>query len=153
MQIFSDRNLATIRQGHKMVVAKTNGAIAEVAQQAGEQAVAYAKSHPRFTPRSGDLQRANEYRVVRTPGGRIVKVRNAKSYAAAIDKGARPHDIHPKVGNEYLHFKGKFGWVRTRRVKHPGNKPYRFLHSATLVAGRAMGPKLGVKMARIAKQF
>ena len=153
MQIFSDRNLTIIRQGHKAVIAKTNTAIAEVAVETGQAAVAYANSHPRFTPRSGDLQRANEYRVVRTPGGRIVRVLNKKKYAAAIDQGARPHDIHPKVGHEYLHFKGKFGWVRTRRVKHPGNKPYRFLHGATLAAGRAMGPKLGAKMARIAKQF
>jgi hypothetical protein len=152
VQIFSDRNLETIRRGHKTVIARTTTAIAEVAVETGEAAVAYAKRFPRFTPRSGDLQRANDYRIVRTSGGRIVKVRNPKKYAAAIDQGARPHDI-TATKSPYLHFRGKFGWVRAKRVKHPGNKPYRFLYGATLAAGKAMGPKLGVKMARIAKQF
>jgi hypothetical protein len=152
VQIFPDRNLAIIRQGHKRVMARTTTAVAEVSQETGEAAVAYAKSRPRFTPRTGDLQRANEYRVVRTPGGRIVKVLNRKSYAAAIDKGARPHDIKASK-SPFLHFLGNRGWVRTKRVKHPGNKPYRFLYGATLAAGRAMGPKLGARMQRIAKQF
>jgi hypothetical protein len=121
--------------------------------EAGEKAVAYAKQHPRFTPRTGNLQSKNEWRTVKVAGGRILRIRNTAKYAAAIDEGARPHDIHPKVGNEYLHFKGRFGWVRTRRVKHPGNRPYRFLYGAAVVAGKLLSAKLTLKLGRIAKAF
>jgi hypothetical protein len=152
VQIFHDRNLALIKREHKAVLAKTTAAIAEVTAEAGEAAVEYAKRFPRFTPQTGDTQRANQWRTVKVAGGRILRIRNTKQHAAALDKGARPHDITPRR-KSFLHFKGKFGWVRTKRVKHPGNKPYRFLHGATLVAGRLLAKKLSVKMGAIAKQF
>lgn len=153
MQIFSDAQLEKVRVMHKRVVAKTTTAVAEAMAEAGEEAVAYAKLYPRFTPRTGHLQRSTDWRTVKIAGGRVLRIRNTAKYAAAIDKGARPHDIHPKIGNEYLRFKGKFGWVRTRRVKHPGNKPYRFLHGASLVAGRLIEKKIRAKFAIIARTF
>jgi hypothetical protein len=153
VQIFKDANLALIKREHKAVLAKTTAAIAEATAEAGQAGVDYAKRFPRFTPRTGDTQRANDWRTVKVAGGRILRIRNTAKHAAALDKGARPHDIHPRVGNQYLHFKGKFGWVRTRRVKHPGNKPYRFLHGATVVAGRLLGTKLKAKMVTISRAF
>jgi hypothetical protein len=150
--IFPQSNLTKIKQAHKRVIAKTTSALAEATAEAGQEAVAYAKQYPRFTPRTGHLQRSNEWRTVRTPGGRILKIRNTAKYAASIDKGARPHDIKASR-KPYLHFLGKRGWVRTKRVKHPGNRPYRFLHGATLVAGRLLQKKLAASMARIARSF
>jgi hypothetical protein len=152
VQIFADRNLKRIREGHKRVLAKTTAAVAEAMAEAGEEAVAYAKRYPRFTPRTGHLQRSNEWRTVRTSGGRLLRIRNTAKYAAPIDKGARPHDIVARR-KPHLHFLGKRGWVRKRRVKHPGNRPYRFLHGASLVAGRLLQAKLTAKMQRIAQQF
>jgi hypothetical protein len=153
MQIFSDAQLEKVRVGHKRVIAKTTAAVAEAMAEAGEAAVAYVRRYPRFTPRTGDTQRATDWRTVKVAGGRVLRIRNTKKHAAALDKGARPHDIHPRVGNQYLHFKGKFGWVRTRRVKHPGNKPYRFLHGAAVAAGRLLGQKLTAKLSQISKTF
>ncbi|UOF77397.1 hypothetical protein [Caudoviricetes sp.] len=152
MKIFPDANLSRIKQAHRTVLAKTTTAIAEATAEAGEAGVAYAKRYPRFTPRTGDTQRANEWRTVKVAGGRILRIRNTKKHAAALDKGARPHDIVARR-KPFLHFLGKRGWVRTKRVKHPGNRPYRFLHGATIAAGRLLGVKLAAKMARISKQF
>lgn len=152
MQIFSDANLRAIRQGHKRVLANTNSAVAAVLAEAGEEAVAYAKRYPRFTPRTGKLQAGNEWRTVRTPGGRILRLQNKVKYAAPIDQGSRPHDIRARR-KPHLHFLGKRGWVRTKRVKHPGNKPYRFLSSAQTVAGRLVQSKLLQRMSRIARSF
>lgn len=152
MQIFSDRNLEKIRVAHKRVVANTNTAIAASMAEAGDEAVAYAKRFPRFTPRTGHLQRSNEWRTVKTSGGRILRIRNTAKYAAAIDQGARPHDINASR-KPFLHFLGKRGWVRTKRVKHPGNRPYRFLHGATIVAGKLLEKKLHARMQRIVRSF
>jgi hypothetical protein len=152
MQIFSDAQLEKVRVGHKRVIAKTTAAVAEAMAEAGEAAVAYVKRYPRFTPRTGDTQRATEWRTVKVAGGRVLRIRNTKKRAAALDKGARSHDITP-TRKPYLHFKGKFGWVRTKRVKHPGNKPYRFLHGAAVAAGRLLGQKLTAKLSQISKTF
>lgn len=151
-EIFAQSNLTRIKQGHKKLIANTTTAIAEVVAEAGAKAVGYAKQYPRFTPRSGNLQSKNDWRSVRVAGGRILRVRNTAKYAAAIDKGARPHDISASR-KPYLHFLGKRGWVRKKRVKHPGNRPYRFLYGATQVAGKLLQSKLEMKMSRIARSF
>lgn len=146
-------NLDELHRKHDWFLAAHQTMVAEANVTASEKAVAYARQHPRFTPRSGNLQRKTEWRTIRTTSGRILRLQNDAKYAAAIDKGARPHDIHPKVGNEYLHFKGKFGWVRTRRVKHPGNRPYRFLFGAAIVADKLLRRELESGMRRLASRF
>lgn len=150
--IFGTFNLDRIRRGHAKVIANTKTAVAAAMAEAGEEAVAYAKRYPRYTPRTGKLSAGNEWRTVRVAGGRVLRIQNKVKYAAPIDKGARPHDIHARR-SPYLHFLGKRGWVRARRVKHPGNKPYRFLYGATVIAGRSLGVKLQKRMSEIARAF
>jgi hypothetical protein len=145
-------NLDEMRRTHDRLVAEHTSMVAAAMAKAGEDGVAYAKRFPRFTPRTGNLQRKTEWRTVRTSGGRILRLQNDAKYAAAIDKGARPHDIVASR-KPYLHFLGKRGWVRKKRVKHPGNKPYRFLHGATLVANRLLGTELQQGMRRLALKF
>jgi len=92
--------------------------------------------------------------VVRRPGGGYVRLYNAKPYAAAIDQGARPHDIFPKRGNRLVFFwQKKNKMVFAKRVKHPGNRPYRFMHGATLAMGREFGKRMTGSMVRVAKKF
>jgi hypothetical protein len=150
--IISASYLSGIKSAHKRVVAQTKVAVAEAVVEAGEEAVAYARRFPRFTPRTGNLQRKNQWRAVRIGNGRVLRLQNTAKYAAAIDLGARPHDIHAR-NKPFLHFLGKRGWVRTKRVKHPGNKPYLFLQGASQVAGRLLQQKLTVKLGRIARSF
>lgn len=150
--IISQQSLSKLKLAHKRVLAQTNTAIGAAMAQAGERAVEYAKQFPRFHPRSGNLQSKNEWRMVRAPNGRILKIRNTAKYAAAIDRGARPHDIVARR-KPFLTFLGKHGWVRTKRVKHPGNRPYRFLFGATQVAGRLLQNQLAASMKHIARSF
>lgn len=150
--IITQQSLARLRESHKRVVAQTKTAIAADMAAAGERAVQYAKAFPRFRPRTGKLQRSNEWRTVRAPNGRILQIRNTAKYSAAIDRGARPHDITARR-KPFLVFLGKTGWVRTKRVKHPGNRPYRFLEGATQVAGRLLQERLVASMQRIARGF
>jgi hypothetical protein len=150
--IISQQTLNSLRSAHKRVIAQTKSAVAAATAEAGRRAVDYARQHPRFTPRSGNLQRKTGWRTVQTANGRILQLRNTAKYAAAIDQGARPHDITAKR-KPFLVFLGKRGWVRTKRVKHPGNRPYRFLYGASLVAGRLMQEHLTASMKRIARSF
>lgn len=152
MEIFSSENLTRLHQAHRRVLAETNTGIASEMARAGQEAVDYVKRYPRFTPRTGNLQSKTDWRTVRTSNGRILRIRNTAKYAAAIDKGARPHDI-VATRKPYLHFKGKRGWVRTKRVKHPGNRPYQFLSGAALAVGRLMGIRIGLRMQQIARRF
>ena len=58
-------------------------------------------------------------------------------YAASLEFGSKPHVITPRraralaflVGFSYKKGGGKTGgkWIVTKRVNHPGNKPYPFL--------------------------
>lgn len=145
-------NIDELRERHDAFLAAHETMLAETTTSVGERAVEYARSHPRFTPRSGNLQRKTEWRSIRTTSGRILRLQNDAKYAAAIDRGARPHDISANK-KPYLHFRGKQGWVRTKRVKHPGNKPYRFLYGATLVANKLLGIELERGMRRLASRF
>lgn len=90
----------------------------DIAEEAKRQAIVTFGHHPGDKPRTGRL--ANAYRVKVIPGTNTFTVTNPKKYAAAMEKGARPHPIHART--TYLRFTDRQG--RSRRVKmvrHPGS--------------------------------
>jgi hypothetical protein len=108
---------------------------------------------PRFRPRTGRLQAATSGTVIPIRGGRRIVVRNTAKYAAPIDRGARPHLIRPRRA-QALRFVARDGRiVFTRLVRHPGNKPYRFLWRATFSAYRIAGQGLQAGMQRVAARW
>lgn len=121
-------------------------------EAAGEVAKAEVVRNPGFTPRTGRLQAATQARVIRTTGGKLLRLSNNKDYAVAIDKGAKPHKIVPKSGG-FLRFQGRNGTVYARSVNHPGNKPYRFLRNATGTAYTRLEALLEREMQRVAAGF
>lgn len=132
-------NLPDVFAAHRRFLTRHDHAYRDSLEDASDFGLRYANSRPRFTPRTGELQKANESRVIRTRTLGTVRFRNRKPYAASIDQGARPHDIFPRdrARGRLIFFWPKVGkWIYARRVKHPGNKPYRFLHGATIAAGR-----------------
>jgi hypothetical protein len=146
-------NLSEIKRAHAKFVQTNKGAISTEMSRARLYGEQYAHRFPRFTPRSPNgLREASKGTVVRTSGGGIVRLTNAKRYAAAIDQGARPHDIH---GSPLLVFfwAKKNRWVRARRVKHPGNRPYRFLFGANQASFREFGVRMNLHMTQIARKF
>jgi hypothetical protein len=152
VQIFSDRNLSRIREGHKRVVANTQTALAAAMVEAGEHAVDHVKRYPGFTPRTGNLQDKTGWRTVKVAGGRVLKIRNTARYAEGIDKGNPPHIIAARR-RKALSFVWKGHRIFRRYVRHPGNKPYKFLYKATKSAGRVLEQKLGARMGDIANKF
>lgn len=146
-------SIARLKRGHEDALAEVKQAIEEELRFGGQHAENFVHQHPGFKPRSGRLQAATKTKVVRTRGGKLLRITNDKKYAAAIDGGAKPHPISPKGGG-YLHFKGKNGWVRTKKtINHPGNRPYKFLYRAFRSAARVVEPNLHDRLSRIASRF
>lgn len=148
-------DLSALKREHDQFSRRLGAGLREEAQEAADTGERLAKTRTRFTPRSGSsgLAQATKFRVIRKGRRLIVRGQNPKPYAAAIDKGARPHVIRAKGGG-MLTFKGRDGrWVSKKQIQHPGNRPYRFLHSATMTAGARFGSRMEGRMQRLAKQF
>jgi hypothetical protein len=147
-------DLKKLHKSHERFLRVHDAALNDELKIAGETGVKYAKARPKFQRRSGDLQAGNESRVIRVNGRvRVVRLQNAVPYAAAIDRGAKPHIIRAKPGKT-LAFVGRSGqMVFAKQVRHPGNKAYRFFHSATTVAGRSFNVSMAKRMSRISRGF
>lgn len=84
--------------------------------------------HPGDAPRT--LRLATSYRVEVISGTNQFIVKNPVKYAAAIEKGARAHDIRPRR-TSYLQFRGRDGrWRKIKVVHHPGNLARNILSNA-----------------------
>ncbi|HEY3494740.1 MAG TPA: hypothetical protein VGK73_08650 [Polyangiaceae bacterium] len=145
-------SIARVKRAHRHLAAETARAVDDAMAFAGRFAVQHVHDHPEFKPRTGALQSATKARVVRTKGGKLLKLSNRKPYAAAIDRGARPHVIRAKSGG-VLRFRGRNGWVSKREVQHPGNRPYKFLYRAHSAAYRVLGTNLTQRLTAIARRF
>lgn len=146
--------LSPIRRAHAQFLAEHDRMTFDALQDAGRHGVDHVQQFPAFKPRTGALQKATQSRVIKTAGGRLVRLSNAKRYAEAIDTGARPHVIAARNAPLLVFFWKKKGiWMRTRKVNHPGNKPYKFMYRAYHSAGRVAEQHLATGMARVAKRF
>jgi len=148
---FTKNSLVSMKRAHDFILAETSRAMREALAFGGRHAVNHVWSHPGFKPNTGRLQGSTKAKVVRTRGGNLLRLTNSAKYAVPIDTGARPHVIKGRNGG-FLHFKGKFGWVRTRSVDHPGNRPYKFMYRAHHSAARVIERNLTQKLSRIASR-
>lgn len=121
-------------------------------EKIGRFGVQYVRDHPTFKPRTGNLQKQTDFRIVRLRSGAIVQIRNRAKYATAIDTGSPRHIIVARRA-QCLSFIWKGVRVRFRWVMHPGNRPFKFLYRASNAAGRVFVPRMHSGMERIAKQF
>jgi hypothetical protein len=145
-------NLPEVRQGHARFLREHEQLVDRVTQRGGDVALGHVQHHNTFKRRTGKLQDTTDYRVVKLRGGKLLRITNPQKYADSIDGGARPHVIRARNA-PYLHFLGKRGWVRTKSVNHPGNRPYKFIYRATHAAHRVMGQELQQGMTELAKRF
>ena len=103
-----------------------------IAAEASRQADQTFGKHPMDKPRTGQLAKA--YRVTVIPGTNHFQVTNNKKYAAAMELGARPHEIRARRV-DYLQFQGRDGrFHRVKLVKHPGSIERHTLRTAMNVA-------------------
>lgn len=145
-------DFSSVIRAHQQLEAATAEAVQRAQEIAGAQAIERVQQAPGFKPRTGNLQRRTDFRIVKV-NGRILRIRNTAPYAAAIDTGARPHLITARRA-QFLRFRGRDGNLVFRRsVHHPGNRPYKFLWNAAWAAYRVEGDYLSREMARIASRF
>lgn len=145
-------NLDAIRKRHAWLKAQTKAALDAEAEAAGKIGADHPRHAATFKRRTGALQDSTAYRIVRIAGGRLVRLQNPKKYAAAIDSGAKPHPIEARRAS-MLRFVVNGQTLFRRRVKHPGNKPYKFLYRAAFAAYRVLGPNLETALGRVARKF
>lgn len=90
-----------------------------IAEEAKRNAIVTFGRHPGDKPRTGRL--ANAYQVKVIPGTNQFIVRNPMKYAAAMEFGAKPHQIRARRV-QYLSFTGRDGRHRkVKMVRHPGS--------------------------------
>lgn len=145
-------DLSAVRLAHRSFLAKHDAILAQSLEESRQRGLVEVARNPGFKPRSGALQKATTGRVVRTRSGAIVRLQNRKKYAAAIDKGSKPHVIQAR-SRKALRFMGAGGIVFRRRVNHPGTKPYRFLSRAVNEAGRLFGTRFISRIEQAARTF
>lgn len=106
----------------------------EIAAEAKRSARVTYGRHPGDRPRTGIL--ANSYQVKVLPGTNKFEVINPKKYAAAMEKGARPHQIKARR-KTHLQFRDRNGvWRKVTAVSHPGSLPRNTLRNAMRVVMR-----------------
>ncbi len=146
-------NIGKVLSAHAKFKRANTGLIDKETRRAGEFGLVHVGQHPEFKPRTGALQKATEFRILKLKSGAKVTFLNPAKYAAAIDSGARPHIIRPRRAKA-LRFIARGGSVVfARMVRHPGNKPYKFLYRATVAAGRVFEQSMHHGMEQIGKTF
>ena len=147
-------NLQQVHRGHNHFLAQNERMLEEAAQLAGKHSIDHVQRYPKFTPRTGKLQRGQKYLVRRTKSGRLLFLRNDVPYANPIDKGARPHPIVARRAPNLVFYWMKMQrWFVGPRVNHPGNRPYKFAYRAWRSAYRVEGQVLTRRMTEIASRF
>ena len=145
-------NRADVRRGHDHFLAQVERMLEEASHVAGKHSVDHVHRYPKFTPRTGNLQRNQRYQVRRLSSGRLLRLTNDTAYALPIEYGARPHVIRPRRAKAL-----RFVWHGELRffakVNHPGNKPYKFGYRAWQSAYRVEGDYLTRRMAELASRF
>lgn len=105
----------------------------DIAAEAKRGAIATYGRHPGDKARTGNLAKSYQVKVI--PGTNTFTVTNPKKYAAAMEKGAKPHLI--KARTSYLQFRGRDGrWRKIKMVRHPGSVGRRTLVIAMRVVMR-----------------
>lgn len=147
-------NLGKMRRDHARFLVAQARCVEVATEEAGRDAMDHAREHTGYRNRTGTLTEANSYKVYKYKGKSRVRIFNKQPYAAAIDKGAAPHEIKARRKPYLVFYWAKMSrWVRVKSVRHPGNKPYKFLSNATLYAFTNMQGRLARDIAEAARKF
>lgn len=154
-------DLAAIKQKHKRFLAEHKAA---VDQALSPEALTpwvwrWVSEHGGFTSRTGNLVHKSKVSLLRTAGGRLIRVSNKAAYAAAQDGGSglygpkrRKYLIRAKNAKA-LAFTVRGKLIFRRSVMHPGVKPTRFLYNVNDALFRTSKQWLRGAMARAAHKF
>jgi hypothetical protein len=145
-------NLGKLEAQHSSLLLRHVGMVRHEADQAGAFAEQHVRSHSKFKRRSGANSLKDDTKrvvTVRTKGVQL-RLKWQKKHAGFIEYGTRPHVIRARRAR-FLAFTIRGRLVLTKKVKHPGTKPYKFGWQATYAAHRVLDGLLLEGMERVAK--
>ncbi len=146
-------NIGKVSAIHKSFVIAHAAMVDRILNETGNTAQRRVKTTGAFQRRSSSSAKdATKFKVVKTGGGRILRIRNTKRHAKFLEFGTAPHPIVAKNA-KVLRFKVGGAVIFRRRVMHPGTKATRFLWRESSAAFRQAAPRLRAGMARVAKRF
>lgn len=151
-------DVSQVRRAHRKFLADLKTEIDASLAEAGEHAKAHVRTDSELERRSKtrSVKDATKARVMRTKGGKLVRLTNSKmrrgyDVSVGLEHGTRPHTIRARSG--VLRFRSG-GAVKFRKsVWHPGTKPYKFLFKASTSAYGVLGVSLRTRLARLARRF
>lgn len=128
---------------------------------AAQDSIEFAKNHVRtqsdFTqrsPNSRSAKTATKGRVVRIPGGRVVRIISPVEHASHLEGGTAPHIIRPRKPGGVLRFQTRDGnIVFARFVRHPGTRATHFLSNAQLAAFEEFADDMTERTRQLANRF
>lgn len=147
------KNFDEVRRRHEFFLALNEREMNTALDVSGRVATRFVQTFPKFTPRTGKTQKATKHRVIRAGRGRVMLFTNTARHSASLEFGARPHIIRVRNRN-HLRFRGRDGnFVFREAVRHPGNKPYRFMSSAYNAGNAYFKRDMQRRMTVIASRF
>lgn len=147
-------NIGAIRAKHSRFITRNSLMVQRTLEEAGKFADDHVQSFSRFKQRSGgkSLKVTTQHKLMRTSGGKLLRIFSTKKHAPFIEYGTKPHVIAARR-KKFLRFTVRGQLVFARKVNHPGTPAYRFMHKATSAAYRIAGQQLRVGMSRVAAKF
>lgn len=160
MSRFGPIDIGAVRAKHAIFEREFEHMVDLEAKESADHIENHVYQAPLFHPRTGNLQKSTNAKVVKFSGHRRIVATNPAKYAASIDLGARPHVVTAKKARALRFASPKFWSIATRSpiwflksVHHPGNRPYKFLWRATYSGWRIAGEGMRLGMARLARKF
>lgn len=148
-------DLASLAKQHRKFLKEHKAMIDRSLSKAGEDAAEHVKRHHTFRRHksSGSLADSTKHRVIRSRGGKILRLKWHKKYAKPIEHGSRPHVIRARRKKVLRFWSARAGkYVFAKKVRHPGNRPYHFGKRAQKHAYTKLGKTLRRGMQTIASK-
>lgn len=148
-------NIAKLKQTHERFKQRHKALVNDALRVAGVQAKEHVRQRSKFKRRSAQsLKDDTKTRIVKTRGGKILRLKWSKKHAPFIEYGTRRHVIKPKRRSHLVFYWRKVGCVVfAKRVMHPGTRPYKFGWNSASAAHRVLGHRLRASMTRAAEKF
>lgn len=148
-------NLPRLRRSHEYGLASHRSEVKQALAVAGPAASKNVRERSTFKRRGANsLKDATQSRTVIRRGRALIRLSWPTKYAAPIDKGAGPHPIAARRAPYLVFFWPRVGHVvRFRKVRHPGNRAFRFGHHAQKAGHVALGQRLRFGMSRVSSAF
>ena len=159
-------NLAQLKQTHERFKRHHALIVDRSMAKAGNHAKEHVRLRSKFKRRSRrSLKDNTKARIVRTSGGKILRLKWTKKYASYVEYGTKKHPISLMEEGGGTSTRGKalrFFWKKGpngpgiyffKKVNHPGTRPYKFGWNSASAAHRIMGQQLRSGMQRAAEKF